>query len=151
VRGNFWSVALSAFGDHPIRGLGAGGFEAEWRRRRTILYSARDSHSLYLETLSELGIVGMLALVTVVVGVAACARRAFRLDPALSAGWIAVVTAWAVHAGLDWDWEMPTVSLFGFALVAAIVAQADAGSTPAGAPVAVSAPEMTAVAGGVEP
>jgi hypothetical protein len=151
VRGNFWSVAGSAFGAHPIRGVGAGGFETEWRRQRTILYSTRDSHSLYLETLSELGLVGMLALLTLIAGVALCARRAFSLDPGLSVGWIAVVSAWAVHAGLDWDWEMPAVSLFVFALVAAIVAQADAASVPASARVAVrTSSEMTAVAGGVE-
>jgi uncharacterized membrane protein YhaH (DUF805 family) len=151
VRGNFWSVAASAFGDHPIRGAGAGGFETEWRRQRTILYSARDAHSLYLETLTELGLVGLCALVMLIAGVAVCARRAFALDPGLSAGWIAVVSAFAVHAGLDWDWEMPAVSLFAFALVAAIVAQADATSAPARAAVAVKpAPERATVAGAVE-
>jgi O-Antigen ligase len=125
IRGNLWRVALKGFAQHPIRGVGAGGFETEWRRERTILYSTRDAHSLYLETLCELGLVGALALIALISGVVACARRAHRLDPAMSTGWIAAVAMFAVHAGLDWDWEMPTVSLTAFVLIAAIIAAAD--------------------------
>jgi O-antigen ligase len=151
IRGNFWRVAVSGFAEQPIRGLGAGGFETEWRRRRTILYYARDAHSVYLETLSELGIVGALALVAMLAGVVASARRAYRIDAGLSAGWIAVVSMWAVHAGLEWDWEMPAVSLFALTLVAAILAQADVASTPTQAAVAVtSATETAPLAAGVE-
>ncbi len=137
IRGNFWRVALTAFGDHPVGGVGAGGFETIWGRHRTLLYYARDAHSLYLETLSELGIIGALALMALLAGVAASARRAYRLDPGLSAGWIAAISMWVVHAGLDWDWEMPAVSLLGFVLVAAILARADEGSLPPRLPVAV--------------
>jgi O-antigen ligase len=150
IRGNFWSVAIAGFREHPIRGLGAGGFETEWRRRRTIIYSARDAHSLYLETLSELGIVGALTLVALLSGVALCARRAYLLDPGLSAGWIAVVSMWAVHSGLDWDWEMPAVTLFAFVLVGAILAQADRGSALAEAPATVTPATELPIAASVE-
>lgn len=151
IRGNFWSVALSAFVNHPLRGLGAGGFETEWGRQRTVLYYAHDAHSLYLETLSELGIVGGLALLALLAGVVGCARRAYQGDPGLSAGWIAAVGMWAVHAGLDWDWEMPAVALLVFVLVAAILVQADAG--PSAAPSAVvmtPAAEVAPVSAGVK-
>lgn len=150
VRGNFWAVAMSAFVHHAIRGVGAGGFETEWERHRTLLYYARDAHSLYVETLSELGIVGALTLLTLIAGVVACARRAYRLDPGLSAGWIAALSMWAVHAGLDWDWEMPAVSLFAFALVAAVVARADVGSGRVRASAAVAPePPIAAVSSGL--
>jgi hypothetical protein len=147
IRGNFWRVAAKGFAEHPIRGTGAGGYETEWRRHRPVLYSTLDAHSLYLETLSELGVVGMLALVTLFSGVAVCARRAFRLDPGVSAGWIAIVSMWAVHAGLDWDWEMSAVTLFVIPFVAAILALADGWTSVAQAPVAVrSASEVAPVA-----
>jgi hypothetical protein len=32
------------------------------------------------------------------------------------------MAAWAVHAGLDWDWEMPAVTLPALALGAAAIA-----------------------------
>jgi O-antigen ligase len=128
-RGDFWRVALRAFGNHPVRGLGSGGFAVEWLRHRTIAYAARDAHSIYIETLAELGIAGALALAVFLAGIAACARRAHRLDPGLTAGWIAVVSTWAVHAGLDWDWEMPAVTLIALLLAAALVARADEGAS----------------------
>jgi Ca2+/Na+ antiporter len=128
-RGDFWRAALRAFADHPVRGLGSGGFAVEWLRHRTIPYAARDAHSLYIETLAELGAVGALALAAFLAGIAVCARRAQRLDPGLAAGWIAVVSTWGVHAGLDWDWEVPAVTLVALLLAAALVAQADEGRT----------------------
>ncbi len=81
IRGDFWRSAVTGFLAHPVKGVGTGGFETEFRLHRTILYSVRDVHSLYLETLCELGIVGGLALLVLMVGVGACARRAYRLDP----------------------------------------------------------------------
>ena len=43
-------------------------------------------------------------------------------DPAAAAGVAAGLVTWAVHAGLDWDWEMP--ALTGIALILAAVAVA---------------------------
>jgi O-Antigen ligase len=134
IRGDFWRVAVRGFIDNPIRGVGAGGFETEWRRERTIVYSARDAHSLYLETLCELGLVGAIALLGFIAGVVLCARRAYRLDPVLSAGWIAGVSMFAVHVAFDWDWEMPAVGLVAFVLIAAIVGLADAAEAPSTTP-----------------
>ena len=48
-------MALRSFAAHPLAGVGSGGFRAEWRRERKIDDPARDAHSLYLETLGELG------------------------------------------------------------------------------------------------
>jgi O-antigen ligase len=133
-RGDFWRVAFRAFADHPVRGVGSGGFAVEWLRHRTIAYAARDAHSLYIETLAELGIIGALGLAAFLGGVGVCARRAYRMDPGLTAGWIAAASAWAVHAGLDWDWETPAVSLIALLLAAALVAQAEESRAFAAAP-----------------
>ncbi len=130
IRGNFWRVAIRGFLDHPLVGTGAGGFETEWNLRRPIIYFARDAHSLYLETLCELGLVGGLLLLWLFVAAGASMRQVRRLDPVLSAGWIAVLTMWAVHAGFDWDWEMPGVTLLAAVLLGAVVARASADVEP---------------------
>ena len=45
--------------DEPLHGTGAGSFEAHWLRERPISFYARDAHNLYLETLGELGALGL--------------------------------------------------------------------------------------------
>jgi O-antigen ligase len=129
-RGDFWKVARGAFADEPLRGVGAGGFRVEWLRERPIPYPARDAHSLYLETPAELGVVGLALLVAFLGGIVACAVRARALDPTLAAGPIAVFGAWLVHAGLDWDWEMPGVTLPALVLAAVLVANAERSPQP---------------------
>ncbi len=57
----------------------------------------------------------------------ASSRRASRMRGprrALYAVVFAVLLAWALHAGVDWDWEMPALSVIFFALGGAVLAQA---------------------------
>jgi hypothetical protein len=126
-RYQYWRVALNTFTDNPLAGTGTAGFRVEWLRRRTIGEQAKDAHSLYLETAAELGLVGLALLATLLVAVGLAARRALRVAPAAASGPVAVVTLWAFHAGIDWDWEMPTVTLLGLAFAGALLALADGG------------------------
>jgi O-antigen ligase len=122
-RGEYWRVALRSFADHPVGGVGTAGFQVEWIREREERVFAFDAHSLYIETLAELGIVGFALLAAFAACVAGGLRRHFRAapgDPLLAAG-AAVLGAFAVHAGMDWDWEMPAVTLPALLLAAACV------------------------------
>jgi hypothetical protein len=49
--------------------------------------------------------------------------------PALAAGPAAGFVVWLAHAPLDWDWEMPAVTLIAIGLAGALIALAD---TPEG-------------------
>jgi O-Antigen ligase. len=124
----YWKVALRTFADEPLRGVGSGGFATEWLQRRTITEVVRDAHSLYIETLAELGIVGLLLLGLALGAVAACARAVYRVDPALAAGPIAALTAFGLHAGIDWDWEMPALTLVAISLAGVLLSRAAARS-----------------------
>jgi len=124
----YWRVAFDAFAAHPLKGVGSGGFRVEWRRERTVADPARDAHSLYLETAAELGLVGLLLLGAAIAAVVLSAVQARRRDAAASAGLIAALALWAVHAGIDWDWEMPALTLVALALAAALTCR----SEPAG-------------------
>jgi O-antigen ligase len=112
----YWSVALATFADHPLRGVGTAGYRVEWLRRRHIDEVVRDAHSLYLETAAELGVVGLLALVALVGGIGASVRPQTAV-----AG--AALAAWAVHAGVDWDWEMPALTLVAVLLAGRVIAR----------------------------
>ncbi len=129
-RFRYWEVALDAVGDAPLHGLGSAGFATLWLERRTIDEGVRDAHSIYIESLVELGIVGACLLALFLAGAFAAARalRARGLEERdMSAGWLAAGSVFLVHAAVDWDWEMPAVALVFVLLVAATLAARDAG------------------------
>ena len=125
VRYAFWGVALEEWRDHPLRGIGSGGFAVDWRADRDGREPAVDAHSLYIETLGELGLVGTACLALFLAGVGACGAGLYRAAPASACGPIAAFLAWTVHAGLDWDWEMPALTGVALLLAATVCAAYD--------------------------
>ncbi|HEY5396042.1 MAG TPA: O-antigen ligase family protein [Trebonia sp.] len=121
----YWRVALRAFGDEPVRGVGAGGWSVYWLRYRTVSEAAQDAHSLPLQTAAELGVIGLLMLAAFIAGVARAAYRAHQRAPVLAVGPIAVIVVYIAHAPLDWDWQMPAVTLVAIAAAGALLALAD--------------------------
>jgi hypothetical protein len=119
ARGDYWHAAWHVIERHPLGGSGAGTYDLAWAAYGDLARwgEALDAHSLYLETLAELGVVG-LALVLALLAPAAAALRSERL-PLGSAAALAGGVAFLVHAGLDWDWEFPAVTVVGIACVAA--------------------------------
>jgi O-antigen ligase len=122
TRYRYWKVAVDTAADHPLKGAGAGSFGTIWLRARPIDERVRNAHSLWLETLAELGVVGLALLLTLAGAVLAGARSALRRDAALAAGPAAALLVWTVHAGLDWLWQMPAVTLPALALAALLLA-----------------------------
>jgi hypothetical protein len=123
----YWRVAFTAFEHEPFHGVGAGGWAVWWLRYRPFPEAAADAHSLPIQTLAELGVVGLALLVTFFAGVALAAARAMRARPALAAGPVAALIAYLVHAPLDWDWQMPAVSLVACVLTGMVLALAEQG------------------------
>ena len=121
-----WSVGLHAFRDRPLLGQGAGTYEVYWNQDRPAKqssYNVTDAHSLYIETLGELGVVGFVLLLIMILAVLASLLPVRRgRNRALYAALFATALAWLFHAGVDWDWEMPAVSLPFFALGGAALA-----------------------------
>jgi hypothetical protein len=130
----YWGVALRAFASEPARGVGAGGWAVEWLRYRNIRIFAQDAHSLPLQTLAELGVVGLALLAAFLAGIGLAARTARRAMPALAAGPIAGFVVYAVHSPLDWDWQMPALTLVAIALAGAVLAVAAREPAVEGAP-----------------
>jgi hypothetical protein len=151
----YWHVALKAFAHEPVRGVGAGGWAVWWLRYRSVNEFAEDAHSLPLQTLAELGLVGIVLLGASFVGVALASRDAYRAAPALTAGPLAGLVTYAVHAPLDWDWQMPAVTIVAMVLAGLVVALAEGGrwaaaEGPATRPASAERPtELTPVGHGV--
>ncbi|TMK95113.1 MAG: hypothetical protein E6G42_03525 [Actinobacteria bacterium] len=106
-----WRQAWRDWKTHWMLGSGAGTFEQYWLEHRPNSASVRDAHSLYLETLAEVGPVGLALLVTALSLPLVAATKA-RLQPFVP-GAFAAYFAYLIHAGGEWDWEMPAVTLMG--------------------------------------
>jgi hypothetical protein len=119
-RPELWEAAWDQYRDHPVLGSGPGTYEQYWNLHRPIPHIVRDAHSLYLETLGELGIVGLVLLV-VVFGAPLVAAFAARREP-LAVGALGGYVAYLVHAGIDWDWELMGVTLPALACGVALIA-----------------------------
>jgi hypothetical protein len=140
-RYDVWRVAVDAWHERPIGGLGQDNFAQRYTLRRANAYDEpRWVHSLPLRLLVHTGAVGALlfALFCIAAVWAAVAGWSRRSDgvAARVAGATALLpaTVWVAHGSVDWLWEYPALS--GPALALAGAACALAGSAPerAGAP-----------------
>jgi O-antigen ligase len=118
-RADYWRVATADVADHPVLGSGAGTFDDYWLAHRPSAAYARDAHSLYLETAAELGVLGLVCLMCALCAPLVAAVRA--PDRRLAATALGGYAAFLVHAGIDWDWEMPVTTLVGLACGAALL------------------------------
>lgn len=115
-RSELWQVALQGFAAAPVHGRGAGMYQTIWDQQRPHSSFNINAHSLYLQAMAELGVPGLMLLVVLIaavlggLGVRARGPRRSLYGALLAAG-----VVWTVHAGVDWDWEMPVITLPFFA------------------------------------
>ncbi len=129
-RWQLWGQAIKEFESRPLIGRGAGSYGQWWLQHRPIALAAKDAHSLYAETLGELGIVGLALLVgAFVAGLVTAGRRLLRLEGDERVTLAAVTAAFAAYvvaAGIDWMWELTIVSVVAFACLGLAVSPATA-------------------------
>ncbi len=121
TRSDLYRVAIDGFEGDWLKGDGVGGFEVRWARERRVDESVRNAHSLELETMGQLGLVGILLLLgflgSILVAVVRSRTRPGGLGRGQTAAVGAAVAVWIGHSGVDWDWQQPAVT--GCALVLA--------------------------------
>jgi hypothetical protein len=136
VRARYWDEALQAFADHPAKGVGANGYATVRPRYRKDTLQVVHAHGYVVQTLADLGIIGM-ALSLLALGawcyVAARATglrrrdrgRPFTPERIGLLTMVAIVVIFGVHSFIDWTWFVP-----GNALVAVLAAGWVAGRGP---------------------
>jgi hypothetical protein len=119
-----WRAAVDIFEGHALGGTGAGTYQQYYPRYRSEAVYVTDAHSLYLQSMAELGVVGLALILTVVLGIlAGFAVRIRGPDRGLFAALFAAALAWALHGAFDWDWQMPAVTLPLFMLAGLALAR----------------------------
>ena len=124
-RYDYWRVAWHQFQDEPLRGLGAGNYDRTYFVERSTSEDIRQAHSIELQTLGELGLVGGMLLLAFLAAVGfGFARRARAARVDLRARGLAVAaggafTVWLVQTSVDWMHLIP--GLTGIVLCSAAV------------------------------
>ena len=118
-RPHYWHVALDEYAANPVLGGGAGTFgDYFWRFHRPAGGFTLTAHSAYLESLAELGPLGLALLAGALCFPLVDLRR--RLEPLTAAAGGAYV-AFLVHAAIDWDWKVPALTMMGLFCGAAVL------------------------------
>ncbi len=129
-RWQFWSAALDEFRSSPLHGGGSGSFEAWWARHGSFRYFVKDAHSLFIQTLAELGIVGLLLLVGMLgTALVTATRRLLRAggrERSAIAALLGAFTVYLLGAAVDWMWELTIVTATGIAVLALLTGGATA-------------------------
>ena len=111
-RADLWRLAWEDAKKHRLLGAGSGTYERYFLAHQPEgVGRVRDAHGLYIETLAELGPLGLaLLLAALLLPLSVLARaRGHPLIPGAVGGYF----AYLVHTGVDWDWELPAVTLAG--------------------------------------
>ncbi|HEX3172613.1 MAG TPA: O-antigen ligase family protein [Solirubrobacterales bacterium] len=136
-RYQFWSAAAKENASEPLTGTGSGTFEYWWARNGDTDETVRDTHSFYMQTLGELGIVGLALLaaflaVVLIGGAREALLAGARGRPALAAA-LAGCVAFCVTATFDWMWQIPALAVSLLLLGGALVTGARDPGRPHGA------------------
>jgi O-antigen ligase len=129
-RYDMWRVALQTTSGKRLGGSGPGTFQLLWQPRAAFNSYVINAHSLYVETLAELGVVGLALLVaflaTPVVAAVGLVRRSGSEARTFAAGAAAGMLAFLVSALADWVWQLPVLPAAFLLLAAAVMAPARA-------------------------
>jgi tetratricopeptide (TPR) repeat protein len=127
-RYDYWRVAWIEFKDAPLRGQGAGNYDRVYFAERRTSEDIRQPHSLPLQVLAELGLVGALALIAFIGAVfAGLWRQARGARDSAAPRLVAVAAggtfvAWLAHTSVDWLHNLPGVTGIALCAAAALVA-----------------------------
>jgi O-antigen ligase len=121
-----WQATLKEDATDPLRGTGAGSFEQWWAQHGSGGY-VKDAHSLFFETLGELGIIGLALIVGFLGWVFWSGARRYRAAAAARRDQLAAVLAgclaFLITAAFDWVWEVAVVPI-AFLLLASVLVSA---------------------------
>jgi UDP-GlcNAc:undecaprenyl-phosphate GlcNAc-1-phosphate transferase len=150
-RYDYWRIAAHAWQSRPIIGVGAGGYDKPYFLQRLTQEDIRQPHSLPLQVLAELGLVGALLLVALLcaIGVGAWRRighlhRHQARAPVVVASLGALVT-WFVHTSVDWIHLLPGVTGIALIATAVLLRPADEHAAPAPSRLTLQLPRIARI------
>lgn len=130
------TAAIRVIARHPLTGVGPGR-ALRWIGPGGAVSVDQYAHDEYLQVLTDLGIAGAALVAALLVAAARLLWRARASSPdrALWAGAVAASTAFVLHSGFDFIWQIPAIPLTVAAIVGLAVHQPAPRQKPPGEPV----------------
>jgi UDP-GlcNAc:undecaprenyl-phosphate GlcNAc-1-phosphate transferase len=131
-RYDYWRIAWHSFTEHPLAGVGAGNYIEPYYLHRQTDQSIDNPHSLEMQVLSELGVLGVGVLIVFIAGLALGIRRARSAAKGTAAARGVMVAGtgtavtWLVATSGDWMHLLPGVAAIALCGVAALCPPGDA-------------------------
>jgi hypothetical protein len=148
-RWQFWSAAASEFRAHPLNGGGAGSWGAWWLQHGSLPVFTANAHSVYLEALAELGIVGFLLLAgAVLCAIGGAVRSALVLKNGEVAAAAACGIAFFAAAAYDWVWQLAGIALVGVGMLGVALGSHRSSREPAPGRIGAGRPALAILAVG---
>jgi Flp pilus assembly protein TadD len=158
VRARYWNEALKVFQQHPVLGAGAAGYATAHLRYRTETLNVHHAHGYIVQTLADLGLVGLALTLALLAAWMAAAGRATHPFNRRWKSWrwahaprpysaerigllsmLCLVVVFGIHSFADWTWYVP-----GNACAALLCAGWLAGRGPLPSPSSTSASTLPA-------
>ncbi|HEY5287002.1 MAG TPA: O-antigen ligase family protein [Solirubrobacteraceae bacterium] len=135
TRVDIWHTALNIWENHPVLGVGLGGFPQAYEQAlvpgkmflpATIFQPPPHAHNIFLQLMAEQGILGLLAFVAILIAAVRCTARLRRSSDRsarlLGSGLLAALAAFLIHNLFDVTFEDPQTGLYVFVLFGLIAA-----------------------------
>ena len=118
------TAAIRVIAAHPLAGVGPG-HTLRWTSLGGAVNVDQYAHDEYLQVFTDLGVVGaaLAAFLLVAAGRLLWRARAGSADRTLWAGALAAATAFALHSGFDFLWQVPAIPLTVAAIVGLAICQ----------------------------
>jgi O-antigen ligase len=160
VRARYWKEALQVFDAHKALGAGALGYHTARKRYRKVTIDVQHAHGFVVQTLADLGIVGLVtALALLACWMAAAGRATHPLNRRWT-GWrelrerraprwqsapapysaervglltmLCAVVVFGVHSFVDWTWYVPGDACVALLLAGWLAGRGPLAAAPAG-------------------
>jgi hypothetical protein len=123
----WWKEAAGAWSDRPLGGWGAGSFPVTHLMYRRVELDVLQPHNVPLQFLAETGVVGaglgMGALLFLLVAALTRVRRmADGRERDVAVALLAGGAAWLLHGVVDFDWDIPGVTIPALLFLGVLVA-----------------------------
>jgi len=123
----WWEEAAGAWSAKPLGGWGAGSFPVTHKLYRQVELGVVQPHNVPLQFLAETGLIGALIVMGAVALLFYAALQRVRAmgqgrEREIAVALLAGAFAWLVHGLVDWDWDIPGVTVPALLFLGVLVA-----------------------------